>query len=55
MGEAGRTIPLEKLDCEQALFWQCLVEHCVSLGTKGQDTLDKILPEISDFCEYILR
>ena len=49
-----RTIPLEKLDCDRVLFWQCLVEHCVSLGTDGQDKLDSILPEISDFCEYIL-
>lgn len=55
MEEAGRTIPLEKLDCERALFWQCLVEHCVSLGTKGQDAVDAILPEISHFCEYIQR
>ena len=53
--EEGQTIPQEKLDCERALLWQCLVEHCVSLGTKGQDALDMILPEISAFCEYLQR
>jgi hypothetical protein len=55
MGGAGRTIPLDQLDCDRVVFWQCLVEHCVSLGTNGQDKLDAILPEISEFCEYIQR
>ena len=53
--ENGQTISLQELDCERVLFWQCLVEHCVSLGTKGQDALDLILPEISGFCEYLQR
>ncbi|XP_028390822.1 condensin complex subunit 3-like [Dendronephthya gigantea] len=50
---ASQTISLEELNSERVLFWQCLVEHCVSLGPKAQDILDSILPEISGFCEYI--
>ncbi|XP_046850620.1 condensin complex subunit 3-like isoform X2 [Xenia sp. Carnegie-2017] len=49
----GQTVLLENLNCERALFWQCLVGYCVSLGTKGQSALDEILPEISEFCQYI--
>lgn len=51
----GQTVLLENLNCERALFWQCLVGYCVSLGTKGQSALDEILPEISEFCQYIER
>ena len=54
-GYSGNTIPLEKLYCEKALYWRCLAEHCASLGSKGQDSMDALLPEISIFCEYIQR
>lgn len=54
-GYGGNTIPLEKLDCERALYWRCLAEHSANLGSKGQDSMDALLPEISAFCEYIQR
>lgn len=54
-GYSGNTIPLEKLDCERAVYWKCLAAHCASLGSKGQDFMDALLPEISIFCEYIQR
>ena len=46
-------IEIDKLTVENALYWQCLAKHIKSLGPKSEDLLDKLLPNLSHFCEYL--
>lgn len=49
------TIPLDRLNCESALYWQCLCEYLRGLGSEGEEFLEKILPSITDFCRYLQK
>ncbi|XP_046435032.1 condensin complex subunit 3 [Neodiprion fabricii] len=46
-----KLIPFEKLTSESVIYWRCVITHLQREGC--QDEIDKILPELSKFCEYI--
>ncbi|XP_078359066.1 condensin complex subunit 3-like [Oculina patagonica] len=46
-------ISYEALDVETAFYWRCLGEHFKSMGVDGEELLDDLLPEVSEFCKYI--
>nr|XP_006813156.1 PREDICTED: condensin complex subunit 3-like [Saccoglossus kowalevskii] len=43
----------DSLDCESALYWKCLCQHIKSLGDAGDEYLEKLLPTLSQFCDYV--
>ncbi|XP_051156329.1 condensin complex subunit 3 [Leptopilina boulardi] len=46
-----RLIPLDKINCENVLFWRCVVEHLKREGCT--EDLEDIIPELSQFCTFI--
>ncbi|ELT89300.1 hypothetical protein CAPTEDRAFT_225765 [Capitella teleta] len=46
-------IPIEKLNCESALYWRCLTEHLRGLGSEGEEFMEKIIPTLSQYCAYV--
>ncbi|KAH8277757.1 hypothetical protein KR018_005347, partial [Drosophila ironensis] len=49
--ELHRCVPLEFLNVELLLYWQCLSEY---LETSAAET-DPVLPELSVFCNYVQK
>lgn len=47
-----KCIPHNKLDLESTIFWLSLVEY---LNEQDSDDIDKVLPELSTFCDYIRK
>ena len=47
----SRLIPIDKISCENILFWRCVAEHLKHVGLTEE--LDDIMPELSQFCNYI--
>ncbi|EDV20086.1 uncharacterized protein TRIADDRAFT_32599, partial [Trichoplax adhaerens] len=45
----------DSVTSEIVLYWRCLTQHLNSIENHGEEYLDKILPELSVFCEYIKR
>lgn len=49
-------IPTEdSLTSEVIVYWRCLTQHLSEIGNHGEEYLERILPELSVFCEYIKR
>ncbi|XP_034652174.1 condensin complex subunit 3 isoform X1 [Drosophila subobscura] len=48
--ELHRCVPLENLNVELLLYWQCLGEY---LESTQADESDQVLPELSVFCSYV--
>ncbi|XP_022229837.2 condensin complex subunit 3 [Drosophila obscura] len=48
--ELHRCVPLENLNVELLLYWQCLGEYLES--TQANES-DQVLPELSVFCSYV--
>ncbi|XP_058049322.1 condensin complex subunit 3 isoform X1 [Ahaetulla prasina] len=46
-----KTIPIEKLTAESALYWKALCEH---LKFKGEEFLEEVLPEPAIYADYLL-
>uniref|UniRef100_A0A8C6XWV2 Non-SMC condensin I complex subunit G n=1 Tax=Naja naja TaxID=35670 RepID=A0A8C6XWV2_NAJNA len=46
-----KTIPIEKLTAESALYWKALCEH---LKAKGEEFLEEVLPEPAIYADYLL-
>ncbi|XP_060542719.1 condensin complex subunit 3 [Pantherophis guttatus] len=46
-----KTIPIEKLTAESALYWKALCEH---LKSKGEEFLEEFLPEPAIYADYLL-
>ncbi|XP_070613491.1 condensin complex subunit 3 isoform X2 [Erythrolamprus reginae] len=46
-----KTIPIEKLTAESALYWKALCEH---LKSKGEEFLEEVLPEPAIYADYLL-
>lgn len=46
-------VPIDELSCENALYWQCLVEHVHTIGDEAEALMDKLMPTASAFCDYI--
>ncbi|XP_043466822.1 condensin complex subunit 3 [Leptopilina heterotoma] len=46
-----RLIPLDKITCENVLFWRCVAEHLKREGCT--EDLEEIVPELSQFCTFI--
>ncbi|XP_051896147.1 condensin complex subunit 3 [Pristis pectinata] len=51
----GKMIPAENLTCENALYWRCLCNYMKSMGDKGEEALEKLLPEAAIYASYLLR
>ena len=50
------TIPFDKLTAETALYWRCLVHFKDELPDNDDnkaDLLEKLIPELTVFCNYI--
>ncbi|XP_019644482.1 PREDICTED: condensin complex subunit 3-like [Branchiostoma belcheri] len=52
LGES-HVIPLDSLTCESALYWRCLCQYVKSLGTDGEEYLDRLLPNLTALCDYV--
>ncbi|XP_078660150.1 condensin complex subunit 3-like [Branchiostoma floridae x Branchiostoma belcheri] len=52
LGES-HVVPLENLTCESALYWRCLCQYVKSLGTDGEEYLDRLLPNLTALCDYV--
>ncbi|XP_078266980.1 condensin complex subunit 3 [Rhinoraja longicauda] len=50
----GKVIPAENLTCENALYWKCLCNYVKSMGDKGEEALEKLLPEAAIYASYLL-
>ncbi|XP_076748823.1 chromosome associated protein G [Xylocopa sonorina] len=46
----SKLIPIDKLTSENVLYWKCVIKH---FQCKYIEEMDKILPELSIFCNYI--
>ncbi|XP_022086528.1 condensin complex subunit 3-like isoform X2 [Acanthaster planci] len=46
-------IPVDKLTCESALYWQCLCSFLKGQGAEGEVLLDRMLPNVTIFSDYI--
>ncbi|XP_069140747.1 condensin complex subunit 3-like [Argopecten irradians] len=46
-------IPMDKLTCESAMYWQTMCKYIDSKGTDGEVQLEKVLPNSIKLCEYI--
>ncbi|XP_038070751.1 condensin complex subunit 3-like isoform X1 [Patiria miniata] len=46
-------IPADKLTCESALYWQCLCSFLKAQGADGEMLLDRMLPNVTIFSNYI--
>jgi condensin complex subunit 3 len=53
--QKDKIIPLDKLTSENALYWQCLAQHLHAKGEELEEELDKIIPNLTPFCQYIRR
>ncbi|XP_071828621.1 condensin complex subunit 3-like [Apostichopus japonicus] len=51
--DENHVIPSDKLDSEAVLYWKCMCAHFTSLEVRGEEQMDKVLPSVSDFCDYI--
>ncbi|CAH1247094.1 NCAPG [Branchiostoma lanceolatum] len=51
----SHVVPLESLSCESALYWRCLCQYVKSLGTEGEEYLDRLLPNLTALCDYVQR
>ena len=51
----SRTVPIQFLSAEVAFYWRCLCKYLKSLGAKGEHLMDRVLPSISEYCEYLVR
>ncbi|CAH1247093.1 NCAPG [Branchiostoma lanceolatum] len=49
----SHVVPLESLSCESALYWRCLCQYVKSLGTEGEEYLDRLLPNLTALCDYV--
>ncbi|XP_015175226.1 PREDICTED: condensin complex subunit 3-like [Polistes dominula] len=49
--ETTKLIPVEKLSSENSLYWRCVAKHFHTISCF--DLLERILPELSNFCKYI--
>ncbi|GFG28408.1 hypothetical protein Cfor_11336 [Coptotermes formosanus] len=53
--QKDKMIPLEKLTSENALYWRCLAQYLHAEGAEVEEELDKIIPNLTPFCQYIRR
>jgi condensin complex subunit 3 len=53
--QKDKIIPLDKLTPENALYWRCLAQHLHAGGGDMEEELDKIIPDLTPFCQYIRR
>ena len=50
-----KLIPLDLLRCEEAFYWRCLCQYLHSKGDKGDECLERIVPTLTEMCDYIER
>ena len=52
-GATIEMVPYENLTPENVFYWYTMVKHLNTLGEEGELLLQTILPELTNFCEYI--
>lgn len=52
-GATIKMVPYENLTPENVFYWYMMVKHLKTLGEEGELLLQAILPELTNFCEYI--
>lgn len=45
----------EYMGCEEVFYWSCLCRYLHTKGKEGEEGLEKLLPTLSEFCDYIQR
>ncbi|XP_019381983.1 PREDICTED: condensin complex subunit 3 isoform X1 [Gavialis gangeticus] len=53
--DSRKTIPVEELTAENALYWRSLCEYLKSKGEEGEALLEQVVPEPAIYAEYLLR
>ncbi|XP_077992118.1 condensin complex subunit 3-like [Glandiceps talaboti] len=48
-----RMMDSDNLTCESALYWRCLCQYIKSLGTAEEGNLEKLVPTLSQLCDYV--
>ena len=48
-----KLVTYDKLTPEISFFWYMLCKHLISMGDVGEVMLQQLLPELTNFCEYI--
>ncbi|KAJ9595332.1 hypothetical protein L9F63_027283, partial [Diploptera punctata] len=51
--QINKLIPLDKLTPENVLFWRYLAQYLHAEGEEMVDNLEKIIPELTPFCQHI--
>ncbi|XP_014662926.1 PREDICTED: condensin complex subunit 3-like [Priapulus caudatus] len=41
------------LNSEVATYWQCVCSHLKSLGVTGEEQMERLLPDLTQFCNYM--
>ncbi|XP_057304839.1 condensin complex subunit 3-like isoform X2 [Hydractinia symbiolongicarpus] len=52
-GEGVKMIPSESLSPENVFYWYMVCKHLKKVGDDGEVLLQTILPELTNFCNYI--
>ena len=61
LGTSQDHTPVSKLlsrglmNSEEVFYWSCLCRYLHGRGVEGQEGLEIILPNLSEFCDYIQR
>ena len=50
---SNRVVPLDSLSSETVFFWRCVCKHFRSMGDSADRLLEKVLPSLSEYCEYL--
>ena len=53
--QTDKLIPIDKLTPENVLFWRCVAQHLHGEGEEMMENLEKIIPNLTPFCQYIRR
>ena len=51
----SHTVPIQFLSSEVSFYWRCLCKYLRSLGPGGEPLIERLLPSISEYCEYLIR
>ena len=50
-----KLIPRNFMNSEEVFYWSCVSQYLYKKGLQGLEGLEKIIPTLSEFCDYIMR
>ena len=50
-----KVLPRCLMKCEEVFYWSSLCRYLHGKGREGEEGIEKILPTLSEFCNYIKR